>query len=749
MAIISHDRYFIDRTANRIFELEEGRIEGYPGNYAAYVADETRPAGAGRAIARAAGARVPQAQGERRATDAVGAAEPEVRLPRREHAAQDGRGAGAAGEHPGADPQPAPDRRRLRPPSAARRWSLEAKALAKSFGERVVFEPFDLEIRHGEAVGLVGANGSGKTTLFRIVRGEEQPSAGTLRLGPSVVVGYYAQEQETLDPAATPMESVRAAEADVGAGGDRRSSIATSSPATTCSAASAGSAAGSGRACRSRVLILQGRQLLLLDEPTNNLDIPSVERLEEALLAFLDEGRGTILTISHDRAFLDTVCGRIVELDDGVVRDYPGGFTWYDEHRGQGRELTIRPPGAAGAENEATRASAAAGDALTWNASCARRLRRPARSRRRDTMRRFVAMAFALTMRFDWAARRVVGPGGDPERRRRRRRRVRTNVRYFFPFTGDGLNPALTVRAEERGSCGHESLASPGRPDAWNCVGETSNAIYDPCFESPFSTPDEPGQLACVDAPFDSEVVLFTPTGPLPRFKEAAAAPLPPPVAAMPAPGAPAPPIATGDKPPPGVPAAVIAPGMPAIVLGPGGDERAVALGVRAGQRRAVHAGHRGHRRLRRDARQLLLLGGRLDPGRPRPLAAGLGGGLPGGGRRRQRAGRGCRRLALIGRADRALTAAMPGPQKEHHHGRTAVRPTHTVSGPRRFPTAVSSAHSPVGRSPAGLPRVGAPPQPSRRTTSVRGTPATTTPSAGAPMPPFIARGTASTTMVR
>jgi ATPase subunit of ABC transporter with duplicated ATPase domains len=83
---------------------------------------------------------------------------------------------------------------------------------------------------------------------------------------------------------------------------------------------------------------------LLLDEPTNNLDIPSVERLEEALLAFLDEKRGTILTISHDRAFLDTVCTRIVELDDGVVRDYPGGFTWYDEHRGQGRELTIRPP---------------------------------------------------------------------------------------------------------------------------------------------------------------------------------------------------------------------------------------------------------------------------------------------------------------------------------------------------------------------------------------------------------------------
>jgi ATP-binding cassette subfamily F protein 3 len=91
-------------------------------------------------------------------------------------------------------------------------------------------------------------------------------------------------------------------------------------------------------------LILGGANFLLLDEPTNNLDISSVERLEEALLTFLDEGQGTILTISHDRAFLDTVCGRIVELDDGVVRDYAGNFTWYDEHRGKGRELTIRPP---------------------------------------------------------------------------------------------------------------------------------------------------------------------------------------------------------------------------------------------------------------------------------------------------------------------------------------------------------------------------------------------------------------------
>lgn len=158
----------------------------------------------------------------------------------------------------------------------------------------------------------------------------------------------------------------------------------------------------------------------------------------------------------------------------------------------------------------------------------------------------------------------------------------RTNVRYFLPLGGDGLNPELTVRAEESGACAHESLSSPGRPDAWNCVGDSSNAIYDPCFESPFSTPDAPGQLACVDAPFDTEVVLFTPTSPLPRFKEADAGPLPPQ------------PIPTGDKPPPGVPAAATS--MPTVYQDPaavseplpwalelaGGDQCTLATGATA-----------------------------------------------------------------------------------------------------------------------------------------------------------------------
>lgn len=344
VAIISHDRYFLDRTANRIFELERGSIEGYPGAYAAYVA--TKRARLER------GAQLRELQ-EREFRKLKASAEQLTQWARQNpkfasRAENMRRKMAEERERLERTPAPNLNPRQIDVAFTAERGStlaLEAKALEKSFGERVVFEPFDLEIRHGEAVGLVGANGSGKTTLFRIVRGEERPSAGTFRLGPSTVAGYYAQEQETLDPASTPMETVRRVQpmSEQAAIGFLHRYLFTRDDMLN---AIGGLSGGQRARLQIAVLILQGANLLLLDEPTNNLDIPSVERLEEALLAFLAEGRGTILTISHDRAFLDAICTRIVELDRGVVRDYPGGFSFYDEHRGQGRELTIRPPAA-------------------------------------------------------------------------------------------------------------------------------------------------------------------------------------------------------------------------------------------------------------------------------------------------------------------------------------------------------------------------------------------------------------------
>ncbi len=103
---------------------------------------------------------------------------------------------------------------------------------------------------------------------------------------------------------------------------------------------------------------------------------------------------------------------------------------------------------------------------------------------------------------------------------------TRTSPAYVFPYDSDGLNPGLTVTANISGICAFESLMSPGRPDAWDCLGE-DNQVYDPCFENPFapaSTAESPGEVACMTSPFANEVTLLTLNEPLDRDKEAAPA---------------------------------------------------------------------------------------------------------------------------------------------------------------------------------------------------------------------------------
>jgi hypothetical protein len=97
---------------------------------------------------------------------------------------------------------------------------------------------------------------------------------------------------------------------------------------------------------------------------------------------------------------------------------------------------------------------------------------------------------------------------------------ARTDIRYVLPFTPDGLNPGLMATATEEGVCGFDSSAALDRPDAWDCQ-DADGQIYDPCFENPFLAPDEPGQVACFDSPFTTDVVVLTLTEPLVREKEA------------------------------------------------------------------------------------------------------------------------------------------------------------------------------------------------------------------------------------
>ena len=179
-------------------------------------------------------------------------------------------------------------------------------------------------IRHGERVGFIGANGAGKSVLLRLILGKEQPSEGEIKIGPSVKVGYYAQEHETLDFDQTLIDAVRRA-------GNMSESNAVSflirylftyQQATQ----QIGSLSGGERSrLQLALLVLSGANFLLLDEPTNNLDIASAEVLENALNDF----NGTVLVISHDRYFLDRTVNRIFALEHGAITEYIGGYSDY------------------------------------------------------------------------------------------------------------------------------------------------------------------------------------------------------------------------------------------------------------------------------------------------------------------------------------------------------------------------------------------------------------------------------------
>jgi ATP-binding cassette subfamily F protein 3 len=204
---------------------------------------------------------------------------------------------------------------------------LEIKQLSKEIEGRVLFKSFDFSVQYGERIGIVGNNGAGKTTLLKTMMGLLPATTGTVKIGASVVTGYYSQEQETLPAESTPLEFVRRLKnfTEGQAVAFLSRFLLSIEEMRTPIARLSG-----GQKSRLQIarLMIQKANFLLLDEPTNNLDIASTEVLEEALLDF----DGTVLMVSHDRYFLDTIATRILEIGaDGNVHDYPGNYSYYAE----------------------------------------------------------------------------------------------------------------------------------------------------------------------------------------------------------------------------------------------------------------------------------------------------------------------------------------------------------------------------------------------------------------------------------
>ncbi|MEX0789094.1 MAG: ABC-F family ATP-binding cassette domain-containing protein [Anaerolineales bacterium] len=322
--IVSHDRYLLDEVADEIVEMEDGQLKVYPGNYSAYVAE--------RELRRLRQQQLHIAQQKEISRIEASIARFEmwagmVVKERHIRQARSRRRMLDRMEARGEIIEPVREAREMRLQLEGWRGStnvLEVQHLSMGFGSDLLLQQVNFLIRHGERVGMIGPNGSGKSVLFKLILGELVALGGTIVIGPSIKVGYYAQEHETLEPwlDRTPMELVR--HVSPRSEGDAVAYLVkflftyqqVTGPIRNLSG-------GERSRLQLSSLILGRPNLLLLDEPTNNLDIPSAEVLEAAL----DDFEGTILSISHDRYFLDRVVDRLLVLEGGLLRAFEGGYT--------------------------------------------------------------------------------------------------------------------------------------------------------------------------------------------------------------------------------------------------------------------------------------------------------------------------------------------------------------------------------------------------------------------------------------
>lgn len=324
VVIVSHDRYLLDRVVDEIAELEAGRVAVYPGTYSEYAYEKQVRL-----------ARAQQLYGiqQREIARLQTAAKQLLNWGRQyDNEKLIKRGKAILGRIEKMDKLDRPVLEPKRMDLQINGWRgsqkvLEIKGLAKSFAANKhspLFADLDLLIRHGERVGLVGPNGAGKSVLLKIVLGEIEPDGGEVIVGPSVSIGYYAQQHETLDRSQTLIDVIR--HAKLCSEGEAVAFLLKFLFTYEQTRQHVGDLSGGERSrLQLALLMLSSANFLILDEPTNNLDIASAEVLEEVLDSF----EGTVLCVSHDRYFLDRITGRTVELAAGQLTDYPGGYSDY------------------------------------------------------------------------------------------------------------------------------------------------------------------------------------------------------------------------------------------------------------------------------------------------------------------------------------------------------------------------------------------------------------------------------------
>jgi len=318
LVVVSHDRYFLDATTNKTWDLDGRTITEYPGNYTFFVAQKEL-------------ARERQAEEYERQQELIHRLEEYVRRYKagnRTTMAQS-REKMLARIQRVEKPRESPSVKLGFGKSARTgRLAVVIDRVSKAFGERRLFDRVELAVQRGERLGIVGPNGSGKTTLLRIIAGDLAPDEGSVALGENVSVGVFWQDLRGLNEESTALDEVYTMRDWTL--GEARSWLARflfrgDDVFKRVSVLSGGE--------RNRLalakLILSAPNVLLLDEPTNHLDIESRHALEQAVSGF----DGTVMCASHDRYFLDQVATAILEIAEGRWRLYDGNYSYYREKK--------------------------------------------------------------------------------------------------------------------------------------------------------------------------------------------------------------------------------------------------------------------------------------------------------------------------------------------------------------------------------------------------------------------------------
>ncbi|MCR8634335.1 ribosomal protection-like ABC-F family protein [Paenibacillus radicis (ex Xue et al. 2023)] len=441
--VVSHDRYFLDRVASKMIELEDGEAHTYTSNYSGHMKEKE----------------------ERLLQQFAQFQEQQKVIKKMKETIRQLEEWGRVGGNEKFFKRAASIRRALERMQIVKRPVLEPKTadfelspldrsgnrvvaferISKAYGERSVLTGAEGSLQYGEKVMLLGDNGSGKTTLFKLLLGEESPDKGEIKLGARVEVGYLAQQTEIQDRKQTTLEYFRL-EGNIEEG-EARGILAkylfygadVFKPVSMLSG-------GEWSRLRLALLVLKKPNLLLLDEPTNHLDIASREALEEAL----EEFPGTVLAISHDRYFINRLAQRVWELEQGKLATYLGDFDEYRAKKRQQEEASARNKAEAGSpaagsarqaagarpEGKPVRTGAAAG-ALGAAVGSASAPQPPAQAaeRRREQLERQIAALEAELAAADAKLQQLGDSGGDAaqlEERWREREALREQLDALF-----------------------------------------------------------------------------------------------------------------------------------------------------------------------------------------------------------------------------------------------------------------------------------------------------------------------------